>query len=172
MGWLYINNNIPVAEYVNKIWQGPETKPLLTKIVNFREAYTAVEHSSGYVFAGVTLLDYRPKEFLNLGTKEMDETCGPYYCNCPLDILNLLTVIPGDYPYSERWRQDCFRNIIKRRAKVKRSATVKEIVKKILKGIKNHPPYLTDLIVEYLTEVGMSKTLVLDALISNALEER
>lgn len=164
MGWLYFNNAGSTKDAVNKIWEGPETKPLLTKIVNFRVAYTAVQHSSGYVFAGITLLAYRPKEFLNLGTKEMDETCGPYFCDCPLDILNLLTDVHGDYPYAERWRQDCFRSLIRRRAWVKRSATVKEIVKKILKGVKYRPPYLNELILEHLTGVGMSRTLVEEAL--------
>lgn len=164
MGWLYTHNELPVAEAVNKIWMGPETTPLLTKIVNFREAYTAVRHSSGYVFAGITLIDYRPKEFLNLGTKEMDETGGPYYCNCPIYILNLLTDLTESYPYAERWRQKCFRNLIRRRARVKKAMTVKEIVKRILKGVKYRPVYLNELILEHLTAVGISRTLVEEAL--------
>ena len=35
----------------------------------------------------------------------MDETCGPYNCDCPKAILDLLT--PTDSEWANKWRQAC-----------------------------------------------------------------
>lgn len=39
------------------------------------------------------------------GYKDMDETCMPYYFDCPVSILNLLT--PTDNEDANKWRNAC-----------------------------------------------------------------
>ena len=41
----------------------------------------------------------------DFGYKDMDETCMPYYFDCPVSILNLLT--PTDNEYANKWRNAC-----------------------------------------------------------------
>ena len=40
------------------------------------------------------------------GYKDMDETAGPWYCNCPKSYLDMVEAPdPEMYPYSAEWRQ-------------------------------------------------------------------
>ena len=57
----------------------------------------------------VCLLDYRPNEYYNIGYKDMEESEGPYYYNCPERILKLLT--PTSNEYALRWRKKCWERI-------------------------------------------------------------
>ena len=54
------------------------------------------------VFAVVCLTSVDAYEF---GYKDMDETCGPYQCECPESILKLLT--ETDSEYALEWRKKC-----------------------------------------------------------------
>ena len=76
----------------------------------FTEAYLAVERTlpSGetYVFAMICLIKRVPSDpNYNFGYKDMDESMGPCYYNCPKRILDLLT--PTDNEYANRWRDEC-----------------------------------------------------------------
>ena len=62
------------------------------------------------VFALVCLLAYKRDHF-NFGYKDMDETMGPYECDCPERILDLLT--DTDYETAGRWRETCRENLDK-----------------------------------------------------------
>lgn len=70
--------------------------------------YAAVEHvqpdGSRKVWAAVTRFQTGEKNgFGNFCYKGMDETVGPYYYDCPLSILNLLT--ETEYEYAKEWRE-------------------------------------------------------------------
>lgn len=96
-------------------WVNPETghygKVLDVAIVNFREAYLAIEYGDKNgpqeVYAVVCLLEYRPNDYFNFGYKAMDETEEPYYYNCPERILRLLT--PN--AKAKSWRDMCWKRI-------------------------------------------------------------
>jgi hypothetical protein len=42
----------------------------------------------------------------------MDESMGPFECNCPKSILELLS--PTDNEYALNWRENCYKNIRKK----------------------------------------------------------
>ena len=70
--------------------------------------YAAVEHiqpdGSRRVWAAITRFQTGSKNgFGNFCYKDMDETVGPYYYDCPLSILNLLT--ETEYEYAKEWRE-------------------------------------------------------------------
>ena len=88
-------------------------------VVNLREAYLAFEDldkatGKREVFAMVCLLDYKPNDYYNIGYKDMEESEGPYYYNCPERILKLLT--PTTNEYALRWRQKCWERIERRKS--------------------------------------------------------
>jgi len=88
-------------------------------VVHFREAYLAFEDldkatGKREVFAMVCLLDYKPNDYYNIGYKDMEESEGPYYYNCPERILKLLT--PTSNEYALRWRKKCWVRIERRKS--------------------------------------------------------
>ncbi len=100
-------------------------------IVRFRTAYAAIRITSkqtgkSYVFGAVILLNFC-KDHYNTGYKDMDESMGPYQCECPERILNLLTPLEAaEYPGSEYgnanaqvWRDACWANIRARQSRIK-----------------------------------------------------
>ena len=64
--------------------------------------YGAIMHPNGYVFGLVVLTSVDGNEFCY---KEMDESMGPYYYDCPATILNALD--PTDNETSNEWRSRC-----------------------------------------------------------------
>lgn len=58
------------------------------------------------VFAVVCLTSIDMKDYFNFAYKDMDETCGPYECKCPLSILKLLT--PTENEWANNWRKKCY----------------------------------------------------------------
>lgn len=64
------------------------------------------------VFGLVVLTDAKRKASDNytFGWKDMDETMGPYHCEAPAAILDLLT--PTTNKNALRWRTDCRRNLL------------------------------------------------------------
>lgn len=126
MGWDFLHKergetatDILKADFT---WTKPETghysKALDVAIVNFREAYLAVEYGDKNgpqeVYAVVCLLEYRPKDYFNFGYKAMDETGEPYYYNCPERILRLLT--PNEK--AKPWRDKCWARIQARKQRM------------------------------------------------------
>jgi len=81
------------------------------------EAYLAIERikeNTRIVFAVVCLVRYYPKDpHYNIGYKDIDESMGPYYNNCPARILKLLT--PTNTKYASEWRKKCWENINKKK---------------------------------------------------------
>ena len=58
-----------------------------------------------YVFAAVFLTSTDSKDYFNFSYKDMDETAGPYKCDCPLSILNMLS--PTENEHALKWRAAC-----------------------------------------------------------------
>ncbi|MCL6560684.1 MAG: hypothetical protein K6U74_18200, partial [Firmicutes bacterium] len=67
------------------------------------------------VIAYVCLLHYTPSYINNFGYKDMEESMGPYQYDCPERILRLLT--PTENEYALKWREKCWENIQKRKAR-------------------------------------------------------
>ena len=65
------------------------------------------------VFAAVFLTSTDMKDYWNFSYKNMDESSGPYECDCPKGILDLLT--PTDNEYVNNWRKQCYENIVKKK---------------------------------------------------------
>jgi len=65
----------------------------------------------------VCLLDYKPNNYLNFGYKDMEESEGPCYYNCPERILKLLT--PTTNEFALKWREKCWERIKQRKARPK-----------------------------------------------------
>lgn len=57
------------------------------------------------IFAAVFLTSINNRDYFNFNYKDMDETCGPYECDCPKGILDLLT--ETDSEYAIKWRKRC-----------------------------------------------------------------
>lgn len=63
------------------------------------------DKATGEVHALVVLTAIHKEDSYNFGMKWMDETVGPYACDCPESILKLLS--PTDNEWANRWRADC-----------------------------------------------------------------
>ena len=57
------------------------------------------------VLGVVALISTKWHDGMNFGYKDMDETMGPGYYDCPKTILDLLT--PTDSEWANEWRQKC-----------------------------------------------------------------
>lgn len=124
MGWIFTKRRYKESirdfferEFNYQKEDGRYGKIIDCAIVNLHTAYIAYEtNASGKkeVVALVCLLQFNPKarDGYNFGYKDMDETMGPYQCDCPERILKLLT--PTDYEYAKKWREKCWENIRKR----------------------------------------------------------
>lgn len=80
--------------------------------------YAAVKSynkTNGYEHVGavICLTSTDMKDYFNFSYKDMDETCGPYKCDCPKGILDLLT--PTDNENANEWRKQCYENIAKKK---------------------------------------------------------
>lgn len=122
MGWT-IDSRKPknVKEYFSQQWDSEKMVILDAAIVNVREYYAAVKSLvTGEVFGLVVLIEMKDGEF---GWKDMDETMGPYYHNCPARILDKLT--PTDNAYAQLWRSNCRKVLeMKTRAKTLKTGDV------------------------------------------------
>lgn len=74
--------------------------------------YYAAVAVDNEVIAAVNLTRVDNKEYFNFGYKGMDESMGPFECNCPKGILDLLT--PTDSEYANDWRKRCYENLKKK----------------------------------------------------------
>lgn len=73
---------------------------------------TETEPENSIVFAAIVLTNTNVKDYWNFHYKDMDETCGPYQCDCPKGILDLLT--PTENEYANQWRAACRENLSKK----------------------------------------------------------
>lgn len=76
--------------------------------------YAAIEKTDNItkekeIFALICLTRVEKNSYYNFSYKDMDETMGPFECNCPAGILNLLT--PTDNKYANEWRDNCRKSL-------------------------------------------------------------
>lgn len=82
--------------------------------------YAAVERPTEdgtKVFAATFITSVDHDSYYNFSYKELDETAGPCYCDCPASILKLLT--PTTCEFALKWREECWRQIELKRQKRK-----------------------------------------------------
>ena len=65
------------------------------------QLYLVMQHPEGRNFIMVVLVDIKDSEIY---WKEIEESCGPVYHNCPLAYLDLFKA-PNEY--AESWRKEC-----------------------------------------------------------------
>lgn len=65
------------------------------------------------VVAVIVLTSLDNRDYCNFGYKAMDETMLPYYYDCPISILKLLT--ETDNENSNKWRKYCYEKIEKKK---------------------------------------------------------
>ena len=65
------------------------------------------------VFGAVFLTSTDSKSYFNFSYKDMDETVGPCYYDCPKGILDLLT--PTDSEWANNWRTKCREKLEKKK---------------------------------------------------------
>lgn len=119
MGWLYMKSLKGYSgprQYLDAqyTYERPErrSRVLRSTLVGKRVYYAAVETvrvPTGELeaYAAVCLYRWNPRdpEGYIFGYKDMDETVGPYECECPARILDLLT--PTTSEYAVQWRDRC-----------------------------------------------------------------
>lgn len=131
MGWMYVHKpkEITVENYFANEWNvvanndNQTSQRLLNcAVVQLRTAYIAMEKirlatGDREVFAVICLLAYNRHDYHNFGYKDMDETMGPYACEAPQRILDLLT--PTSHDNALAWRAACNDNLALKKRIVK-----------------------------------------------------
>ena len=119
MGWTYYqatyykrNNKIDrLAECRAEFGKQPSWATILKDSIVDNVYYAAMKSTdSNEIWALVVLTDTGGSEF---GYKDMDETMGPGYYDCPVGILKLLS--PTDNAYAKEWRKNCYAAIEQKR---------------------------------------------------------
>lgn len=70
--------------------------------------YVDRPESEQFVFAVVFLTSTDSKDYFNFSYKDMSEDMGPFQCDCPKSILDLLS--PTDNENANEWRKICYEN--------------------------------------------------------------
>jgi hypothetical protein len=128
MGWLFMKSlkgHSGPRQYLDAqfTYDRPDhtSKVLRSALIGMRVYYAAVEHvltadGARDVWALICLVRYSPRdrEGYIFGYKDMSESMGPYECDCPESILDLLT--PTEKAYAVNWRGKCRTRAASRRA--------------------------------------------------------
>lgn len=103
MGWLcHSGNYSSVKDYADCEITGSEKHKLLERSVYGKEVYSLFENvETGMRYIALHLVTRGEGEWCR---KDMDESCGPYYYNCPEYILVQSTVT---HPTAVEWRELC-----------------------------------------------------------------
>lgn len=123
MGWTSINasnydkhGKVDIVKECNNIltWDSTEygsCRPIKTAKVG-SIVYSAVERTkvdgTRIIFASVIRTSVNHKDYYNFSYKDMDETEGPCFYDCPMSIINLLS--PTENDYANAWRRKCIEN--------------------------------------------------------------
>jgi hypothetical protein len=108
MGWTSMAkpDNFNTKKFFEQEFNTDKHLVLDCKVKN-RVAYIALKNlEENKVVAMVCILEFKNGEF---AYKDMDETVGPCYYECPESILKLLTEPLNDY--SKAWREKCWQRI-------------------------------------------------------------
>lgn len=79
-------------------------------VKNFREYYRAMYDTKEKRYcAFVALIDTKERsDGYNMGYKEMSESMGPYICNCPERIMNIIERSEPENDCAKNWREKCW----------------------------------------------------------------
>lgn len=83
------------------------------KDVDGNYIYEDIPVNERKTFAVVFLTSTDMKDHFNFSYKDMDETCGPCYYDCPKGILDLLS--PIDSEWANEWRKKCYERIAEKK---------------------------------------------------------
>lgn len=126
MGWLCgVADYDSVKQYAEYELKGSKEFKLLERSIYGKEVYSLYENTiSGVRFIMVDLITHSDGEWC---IKSMDETCGPYYYNCPEYILVQSTSMQ---PTAIEWREACrnIRNLKRKKIEVAKKLVVDDIV--------------------------------------------
>lgn len=114
MGWTYKErwHDSKIEECRYSFGNEPEWAVILKDALIGNTYYAAMRSAkTGQVWALVVLVDFSNNEF---GYKDMDETMGPCYYDCPISILNLLSQTTNQFALE--WREKCRQNRKRRTA--------------------------------------------------------
>lgn len=75
--------------------------------------YIDIPENEQRIFGVVFLTSTNIKDYYNFAYKDMDESCGPYQCDCPKGILDMLS--PTENEYALQWRKTCYENLAKKK---------------------------------------------------------
>ena len=140
MGWTSYNahhynskGNVDVLAEVNSMlnWEDEYRKcEVLKSSRHGSTVYSAVKctnKATGVenVVATIFLTSVRNNDYYNFSYKDMDETCGPYYYDCPKAILDLLT--PTESEWANNWRNACRENLEKKAERRKNGTSLDQL---------------------------------------------
>ena len=94
---------------------------------NGKSVYEQLPEAEQEVFAVVFLTAVDSKDYFNFSYKEMDESMGPCYYDCPKSILDALS--PTESEWAIEWRKKCWEKLTK--DKEKRSLSTLPVGSKI-----------------------------------------
>jgi len=103
MGWTFTRKEkgMSIKEFFQAEYSSFE---VLDSVSSLHVAYLLCKRRED-VFVVVCLLSHRSKDYYNFGYKDMDETMGPYYFECPDRFLDQLT--PTESENALNWRANC-----------------------------------------------------------------
>ena len=110
MGWTsynaknYKNGKVDVKKECDEAISGWDCQ-VLRSVLKGSVWYGAVKLKDGRVIGMVVLTSVRNNDYYNFAYKDIDESCGPGYYDCPKAIINMLT--PTDNEWANEWRQKC-----------------------------------------------------------------
>lgn len=110
MGWWWIHKpeGTKVIDFLKEEFNNDKIEIIDGSVVKFTTAYLACKiKETGQVFALVCQLGYNRHDYFNFGYKDVDESGGPIYYECPKRILKLLTE-PAINDYAREWREKCW----------------------------------------------------------------
>lgn len=118
MGWtsyhaeFYKNGKVDRLKEIEQQFEKTEGYKVLKASLVGSVVYLGIEkikEDKKTVFASIFLTSVEKDNYYNFSYKEMDESCGPYYYDCPASILKLLS--PTDSKLANEWRESCWKKI-------------------------------------------------------------
>lgn len=113
MGWTgtHVNGLLRTSKAKKEAMDGifsenPKWGTVVKSSIRGSEYYAAIRLTkTGKVFGLVCLVRVDNNDYFNITYKDMDESCGPFYYNCPKSIIALLS--PTDNKNALKWREKC-----------------------------------------------------------------
>lgn len=129
-------------------WENGSKKVSVVKSAMVGTVYYAAvrildeENGQNDVFGAVALTSVDNSDYFNFKYKDMDETVGPGYYDCPKGILDLLT--PTDSEWANEWRAKCREKLASK--KEKKTVPVGTVIEfkwgdKTVRAVRHAPAY-------------------------------